>query len=409
MKILVHMNQLLYPPDTGGKIRSSKLFEKLAQRHEITIVCFRRTSETDEQAQQMHACCSRLETVEWSETAKFSPRFYAELAANLLSPYPYIIAKYYDRRMEARIRDLIRGGEFDLLLCDFLQPSLNVLRVPFRPRILFQHNVESVIRRRHYRQTSSLLKKGYLYLQWCKLFRFERRAARAFDHCIMVSERDKEAMQELYGAMNTSVIPTGVDVDYFRPAEGGVEDENGLVFTGSMDWLPNEDAMQWFAGEVLPRIRSEVPVKFSIVGRNPSAAVQRLAREHEGIEVTGTVDDVRPYIDRAKVYVVPLRIGGGTRIKIFEAMAMGKAVVSTTVGAEGLPVSDGKDIVLADDAEAFARRVVELIKDNSARRRLGEAAARLVRENYTWDAAARVFGEICERVAAGRKPELSDG
>jgi len=403
MKMLVHMNQLLYPPDTGGKIRSSKLLERLARRHEITIVCFRRTSETDEQVEQMRACCSRLELIEWRETPKFSPRFYLELAANLVSPYPYIVDKYYDRRMEERIRQIAAEGGFDVLLCDFLQPSLNMLRVPFGPKILFQHNVESVIRQRHYRQAPNPLVRAYLYLQWRKLFRHERRAAGAFDHCIMVSERDRETMAELYGATNTSVIPTGVDVDYFQPADGEAAGENGLVFTGSMDWLPNEDAMAWFAAEILPRIRREVPATFRIVGRNPSAAVQRLAREHEGIEVTGTVDDVRPYIDHAKVYLVPLRIGGGTRIKIFEAMAMGKAVVSTAIGAEGLPVTDGEDVIIADDAECFARRVVELVKDDAARRRLGENARKLVREHYTWDVAARVFGDICEEVVERNK------
>jgi glycosyltransferase involved in cell wall biosynthesis len=166
-----------------------------------------------------------------------------------------------------------------------------------------------------------------------------------------------------------------------------------------MDWLPNEDGIQWFASEILPRIRREIAdVRLWVVGRNPTAAVRALGEEHADIEVTGTVDDIRPYIDRGAVYVVPLRIGGGTRIKIFEAMAMERATVSTRIGAEGLPVHHGEDIVLADDPAEFAAQVVRLLRDRAARRALGSTAGRLVRENFTHDVVAQRFGEICEDV-----------
>jgi glycosyltransferase involved in cell wall biosynthesis len=245
--------------------------------------------------------------------------------------------------------------------------------------------------------------KAYLYWDWLRLKRFEGHAARRFDHCIMVSEQDCATMHELYGVTNTTAIPTGVDVEYFRPREPEAPGHH-LVFTGSMDWFPNDDAMQFFVGGVLPLIRRELDVTFWIVGRNPGESLRRLAREHPAVRVTGTVDDVRPFIDRAGVYVVPLRIGGGTRIKIFEAMSMAKAVVSTTIGAEGLPVTDGVNIVLEDTPERFARRVIELLQSSGERRRIGDSARALVVENYTWDVAAQRFGDICESVrAAGRK------
>ena len=169
-----------------------------------------------------------------------------------------------------------------------------------------------------------------------------------------------------------------------------------------MDWLPNEDAMLYFAREVLPHIRRDEPdTTLSIVGRAPTPAVRRLASE-PGIEVTGRVEDVRPHIADAAVYVVPLRIGGGTRLKIFEAMAMGKAVVSTTIGAEGLPVTAGQDIVIADEPEPFAHAVVQLIRDEDARRRLATAARRLVVDHYDWSAVAQDFERALERLAASR-------
>jgi len=398
MRILVNMARLLYPTNTGGRIRSSKLLERLRREHEITIACFRQGDETDEQVERMRACCARVETVRWTESPKFSAGFYYELAANMVSRYPYVVQKYASRQMEQLISKLLDGSKYDLLLCDFLQPSLNVLNSGFRPRVLFQHNVESVIVQRHHQQASNPAAKLYFYLQWRKLFAYERRAATQFDHCIMVSEEDCRTMEELYGAQHTSGIPTGVDVDYFRPGNGEDTSENGIVFTGAMDWLPNEDAVLWFAKEVLPRIRSRVNARLWIVGRHPRDVVKRLKSEEDGIEVTGMVDDVRPYIDRAKVYVVPLRIGGGTRIKIYEAMAMGKPVVSTRVGAEGLPVVNGENVVLADDADTFAKHVADLLEDADARSRIGSAARTYVEENCAWDVAARRFSEICENV-----------
>jgi glycosyltransferase involved in cell wall biosynthesis len=401
MRILVHGSQLLFPANTGGRIRTSKLFERLARQHEITWVCLRRPEETDAQVEAMRACCARLETFPFVETPKLSPRFYWDLARNLASRYPFVIEKYFQPAMRARLGELLAKEPFDLLLCDFLQPSLNVLDLPFAPRVLFQHNVESVIFERHFKENPQPAAKAYLYWQWRKLLAYEGRAARWFDHSIMVSEQDCQTMARLYGVTNTTAIATGVDADYYQP--GGAESpEHDLVFTGSMDWLPNIDGITWFADEVLPRLRRELPVKLWVVGRKPLPPVKALAERHPEIVVTGTVDDVRPYIARARLYLVPLRIGGGTRMKIYEAMAMGKPVVSTRIGAEGLPVTGGRDLVLADDAEAFAREILALLRDEGRRRSLGEAGRRLVTERFTWDAVARQFTEICQNVVTSR-------
>jgi glycosyltransferase involved in cell wall biosynthesis len=183
------------------------------------------------------------------------------------------------------------------------------------------------------------------------------------------------------------VVPTGVDTAYFAPRTAVVRPRH-LVFTGSMDWLPNEDGVQHFVRDVLPLVRRAEPsTTLSIVGRAPTPAVQRLADEY-GVQVTGRVDDVRPYMAEAAVYVVPLRIGGGTRLKIFEAMAMGKAIVSTTIGAEGLPVDPGLHLAIADDAPSFARAVIHLLQNQTERARLGDAARHLVLERYDWAAVA---------------------
>jgi polysaccharide biosynthesis protein PslH len=403
MKVLILSGRLLYPANTGARIRSARLFERLARIHDVTIACFKTPSDGPEQLDLMRACCSRLETIEWTEHAKFSLGFWVEVALNLFSRFPFAVDKYVSRAMQRRLAELVATGEYDVLVCDFVQPTRNALALPFRPKILFQHNVESVIRQRHYRQTRHPLTKAYLYWEWWRLRRFEARAARHFDHCIMVSTADCRTMAELYGVSNTSAIPTGVDVEYFQPREPETRGHH-VVFTGSMDWLPNEDAVRYFVHEVMPLIQKVLDVTFWIVGREPSSAVRRLGLNNPHVKVTGTVSDVRPYIDRAGVYVAPLRIGSGTRIKIFEAMAMAKPVVSTRIGAEGLPVSHGTDIVIADDADAIARETIALLTDAASRRRIGRAARQLVADNYSWDVAARRFSDICETVAAKRRP-----
>ena len=222
---------------------------------------------------------------------------------------------------------------------------------------------------------------------------------------LAVSQADGETFERLYpGALTgpAHVVKTGVDTTYFTPVDT-VQRRAHLVFTGSMDWLPNEDAMLYFARDILPRIRAAEPdVTLSIIGRAPTPAVRQLAAL-EGIEVTGAVDDVRPHVAAGSVYVVPLRIGGGTRLKIFEAMAMGKAVVSTTVGAEGLPVTDGTDIAIADEPNAFADAVVRLIRDTDVRQQLERAARQLVVDRYDWSAVANDF-ETALSTARGTEP-----
>jgi sugar transferase (PEP-CTERM/EpsH1 system associated) len=390
------MARPLYPADTGGKIRSSKIFEHLSRAHDVTIVCFRTTHDTPEQLDAMQRCCTRLVTVDWDEAPKFTPAFYRQLACSNLSPLPFTVWKYQSRGMQGVLRQLLREDLYDLLLCDFLQPSVNCLNLSFTPKVLFQHNVEAVIRMRHAQYAQGWVARAYLRREAAKLHAFEHRASHTFDHCVMVSDEDCRTMSREYGVTSTSAIPTGVDVQYFSPQPASSL-EPVVVFVGSMDWLPNQDAATYFVSEVLPLIRREVPARFVIVGRNPPAAIRRLEADRH-VHVTGTLADVRPPMAEAQVCVVPIRIGGGTRIKIFEAMAMGKAVVSTTVGAEGLPVTHGRDILIADDPPTFARHVIQLLKNPDSRVRLGAVARQLVEQRYSWHAAAERFCQICTDV-----------
>jgi glycosyltransferase involved in cell wall biosynthesis len=218
---------------------------------------------------------------------------------------------------------------------------------------------------------------------------------------VAVSGADRDRLAACAPSARVEDVPTGVDTSYFVP-NGRTEAPASLVFTGSMDWYPNEDAILHFAQDILPLIRREVPeASLTVVGRKPSARL-RTATAGTAVQVTGGVDDVRPYVHQAAVYVVPLRVGGGTRLKICEALAMGKAVVSTTIGAEGLPLRSGEHFIRSDDPSDFARAVVALVRNPGQRQALGAAGRRLMEERHAWAQVASQFEARCMEVAQCR-------
>jgi sugar transferase (PEP-CTERM/EpsH1 system associated) len=401
MKLLWLNAGLLLPLDKGGKLRTWHVMRHLARRHDITYLSFEDSSQTQADRLGMREVCSTLETIPRTDTVKGTWRFYAEAAGYLVNPAPYAVAKYRSAAYAARVQQLLATGEFDAVVCDFLPPVINLPAQLPCPAILFTHNVEAEIWRRHAEQAGNPMSKHLMTQQWRRMLRFEGAALARFDLVLAVSEADGKTFSRLYPAGvrgPVHVVQTGVETDYFLPTAAAPERAH-MVFTGSMDWLPNEDGMVYFCREILPKIRQTEPeATLSIIGRTPTPAVRKLA-EIPGVEVTGRVDDVRPHIARGAVYVVPLRIGGGTRLKIFEAMSMAKAVVSTTVGAEGLPVTSGRNIDIADEPSRFAHAVVRLMRDPEARRAMETAARQLVVERYDWSAVALDFEEALIRVA----------
>ena len=390
MRILWLKSDLLLPLDKGGKLRTWHLMRHLARRHEITYLAFKEPAQPAADVDGMRAVAARVETVDRAEPAKGTLRFYADAAKHLIAPLPYAVGKYRSRAFERRLRGLLESRSFDLLVCDFLVPAVNLPDQLPCPAVIFTHNVESEIWRRHAETKPGAIARLLYGAQYRRMLRFEAQTLARFDGVLAVSDADRRTFEALYpGAIRrpVDIVPTGVDTEYFAPAPSDPASRE-LVFTGSMDWLPNEDAMQYFCRDILPLIRAKEPgISLSIVGRAPTPAVRRLVEQH-GVQVTGRVDDVRPYIKDAAVYIVPLRIGGGTRLKIFEAMSMGKAVVSTTIGAEGLPVSDGEHVMLADEPQSFADSVVQLLRDTGRRARMESAARALVVEHYDWSAVA---------------------
>jgi glycosyltransferase involved in cell wall biosynthesis len=394
MRILWVKTDFLHPTTKGGHIRTLEILKRLHARHEIHYVAFDDPG-NPEGPRRSAEYCARAYPVRHSVPRKDSPAFLGQLAAGLISPLPVTIGRCRSAAMRRRIEELLAAHAFDRLVCDFLAPAPNIPRLP--DWVLFQHNVESAIWKRHAEHAPDPLRRHYLRLQARRMLAYEGRVCREAGQVVAVSRHDAATMRRWFDLPRVAVIPTGVNADYFsRPAPAPrVVD---LVFVGSMDWLPNTDAVAWFAREILPLIRKRRPeCTLAIVGRSPDRAVAGLAARDPRILVTGTVDDVRPYLWGSTVSIVPLRIGGGTRLKIYEAMAAGAPVVSTPVGAEGLEVSSPENIRLAEAPGAFAEACLELMENASARSRQALAAADLVRSRCSWEAVTGAFEEVLER------------
>jgi sugar transferase (PEP-CTERM/EpsH1 system associated) len=408
MHILWIKTELLHPVDKGGRIRTYQMLRQLRREHRITYLALDDGAGGPEAIERASEYCHELVTVPFASRAKRTKGFYWELLQNLASPLPYAVAKYRSPALTRELRRLVAAGDVDVVVCDFLVPSLNVPSDLGVPMVLFQHNVEAAIWERHAQVASHPVKRLYMREQWRRMRAFEGRECRRFDKVIAVSREDRDALARAYGLSDVEEVPTGVDTEFFRPGRAVARNGNEIVFTGSMDWLPNEDAVAWFAEAILPRIRAHVPdAQFTIVGRTPSQPVRELARTHRGITVTGSVPDVRPYMERAAVFVIPMRVAGGTRLKVYEAMGMEIPIVSTTIGIEGLPIRHDAELLVADEPEAFATAVVRLLREPGLGARLAESAARRVRADFGWYEVASRFASICAALRSERREHVS--
>ena len=393
MRILWVKTDFLHPTNRGGQIRTLETLRQLHANHEVHYVAYNNPAQP-EGLRRATEYSFRAYPVDRPIPARGSARFLGQLARNILSPLPLAVGRYASSQMRDQVQSLLSTLRFDSVVCDFLSVAPNIPELS--RSVLFQHNVETVIWRRHAEHAASPLRRAYFRLQARRMFRYECTACQAAAHIIAVSENDAAQMKQLFGVSRISSVSTGVDLDYFaRPAHSGAGD--GIVFVGAMDWMPNIDGARWFTQEILPLIRQKRPqTRLVLAGRSPVPELQALASADPLIEVTGTVPDIRPYLWKAALSIVPLRIGGGTRLKIYEAMAAGVPVVSTAIGAEGLAVEDGKTIALADTPALFAERCVGLLASQDSAARLSSAAHAMVADRFSWAQVGRQFESILQ-------------
>ncbi len=396
MKILWVKSDLLHPTTRGGQIRTLEMLRRLRERNTIHYVAF--SNEPDgEGVRRSSEYCDRCYTIPQFLPPRASYGFAVQLVTGLFFRLPLAVLRYRSAAMRRKLDELTATENYDCIVCDFPTPAPNVTRL--QDCVLFQHNVETMIWQRHAAQARNLPEKAYMRLQARRMAVFERDVCRSVRHIIAVSEEDASTMKRMFGVTNISTIPTGVDVDHFKPPSSQPVTAD-LIFLGAMDWLPNIDGMRWFVDAVLPLIRRSRPkCSVAVVGRNPSREVQSFAAKNPLIHVTGTVPDVRPWLWGSHVSIVPLRIGGGTRIKIYESMAAQVPVVSTAIGAEGLNVHHPADIRIADNPEEFASACLELLDDPEIRAAQARTAWDLVDSNFRWENIVRRFESILEGAA----------
>jgi polysaccharide biosynthesis protein PslH len=389
----------LLPVDTGGKIRSYNIVRYLARDHEVTLLSYYGGQRDAAYEASLAKEIPGSQIIYTAAPDSNALQRGLDYLYRLPRPAPYAVSKFTHSTVRTTVGGWLAGGRFDVAVCDFLSASSNFPSRRTTPCILFQHNVESSLWQRMAATESNPVKKLSFAIESAKMTRYERATLGRFQHIIAVSEHDRQQMLKMDPACEITVVPTGVDTQKFKVAPPSSANPPRVVFTGSMDWEPNIDAVDYFCAQIWPRIRKEFPdAIFQIVGRNPFAKVRRLASD--SVQVTGTVPSVEDYLEKASVVVVPLRIGGGTRLKIFEAMAMGKALVSTSIGAEGLDIQSGRDLLLADDAGSLADAVLLLLRDAGIRRKIEQAAVETAAQ-YDWSRVVLRFAEVLRKVTAG--------
>ena len=378
-----------YPPDSGVAIRSLHLLRLLARSFDVTALCFSRDKGG---VVPQHDLPQRLAAVRQLAEVKVEAfsmpqehsawrRAWDHLRSVGLNR-AYTVFTFESRAFANRLAHLRRTRRFDVIHVDSIQLSSYLPLVGGAPVVCGHHNVESVLLERRALVERTPWRQAYVRHQARLMAREERRWCARVDLNTVVSEADRIALERIVPGATCAVVPNGVDVEAFTPGRGRDE---GIVFVGESTWFPNRDALQYFCDEILPRIRAAggvTPVRW--VGR-ASDTLRREYRDRYAVELTGYVADVRPYMRDAACYVVPLRVGGGTRLKILDAWGMGKAVVSTSVGCEGLAAEDGRNILIRDDPGGFAQAVCAVLRDAPLRLRLGLEGRRTVEGRYSWD------------------------
>lgn len=400
-RILYLTPQLPYPPQQGTAIRNYNLIVQMAQRHEIHLLSFVDSSSSVQGADTLRKWCASVRSISAPPRSTWQ-----RLRTTATSALPDIAHRLSSVTFLQALDAVLQETPMDILQVEGLEMAPYGLwsqTIPRAPRLVFDaHNAEYLLQQRIFRadvrQPSRWLGALYSLLQWQRLRRYEAQVCQRAEHVIACSPADAQALARLVPGLQATVVPNGVDTWSYRPGlvTAAPLGEQALVFTGKMDFRPNVDAILWFCEQVLPLIRQVASqVHLYVVGKNPHPRLAPLAKQPD-VTLTGYVEDVRPYIAAAAVYVVPLLTGGGTRLKVLEAMAMGKAIVSTTLGCEGIPAMSGRDLVVVNSAADWAIQVLALLDNVALREELGHSARAFVEQHFDWQMVTAPLEEVYE-------------
>jgi len=398
MQILWISHFLLFPETGyGGLQRSRNLLKVLSKYHDIHLVCYYRNNDKifvpdiEPAINDLKYYCKNVYIIP-HELNNAQKVFL--LLKSVVTRTPYSANIYGSRQLLNKIQVLISDHSIDLIHSDtigMIEPILNRIN---RLKVLTHHDVESHKMHRRYDNEGNRLKRIFFLQEYKALRRYEKKYCTRYDSNIAVSEMDKIRLKEIDGRINVNVIQNGVDCEYFQyhPRD---ETSRELIFTGALDYYPNVKAMLYFCGKIWPILKSRYPeLKLTIIGKNPPSQLQSIAKDDNYINMLGYVEDIRPHIKRAKVFICPIMEGGGTRIKILDAFSQGIPVVSTTVGAEGLSLEKGKHILLADTVAEFVEAVTELMENEELSKNMGLSARKFVEENYSYDMIGKKMASV---------------
>jgi glycosyltransferase involved in cell wall biosynthesis len=394
VQLLVIASEIPYPPTDSNRAVVFHLLEHLRQEHDVTLLAIS-AGDAPEAVEVVREMVRELVVVP-HEVKKTSWR----RLASMFTIWPFGVLLYRSRKFAGELAELLRRRRFDAIIGGNINMAQYTVEVERTPKIIAPLDAISLYYKRQLAVASNPAAFVYCLLQYWKVRRYERRTYGRYDACVLVARRDAEVIRALCPGVPIYFAPSGTDLP--TPAEARRE-PNAIAFSGVMDYPPNVDAAIYFAEEIFPLVRERIPgAVFHVVGKNPTAEVKQLARR-EGVVVTGAVPDVKERLRRMQVYVCPMRLGAGMKMKIVEAMAVSLPVVSTTLGAEGMALVAGRDLIVEDEVEPFADAVARLLADERLRAELGRQGFKAVESFYTWEANARAWDEILASVAAGKK------
>ena len=386
MKILFLSPESPFPPDHGHHLRTFNILKTLSNQNEIFFLGFAKHKRELEYVKELKKFCVSVDLLLVPEVKW---KIFLSLLFNFFSPLPYTVQKFVHKKASKRIKQIVRENKIDIVHFDLLHMGTYYKDVRNLQKILENHNVESLRMLRWAQIEKNVLTKLYLYLQYLKLYRFEKTTCPKFDKCTVVSDFDQNVLMKMSPSASFVKIPNGVDVEYFKPQN--VEFiENSLIWTGGLGDANNSNAVHYFLDEILPLIQLKIPnVKVRFLGKAMTTKVLSKAQENPNIQAIGYVDDVRPHIHRSSVFFAPLLSGSGTKLKVLNALSLGKAVVTTSIGAEGINVKNGENIVIADDPREFADKTVYLLQNPEIAKNMGGKARQVVEKYYDW----RIIGQ----------------
>jgi sugar transferase (PEP-CTERM/EpsH1 system associated) len=398
VRILTLISKFPWPLTDGAVIRDFNLLRETAKRHEVFLLCFLFKPSDREQFDALRPFCKKIVGLNLVRT---KVRTLANAAQSLVTADPFIIREYWRPEMANALEKFVDEEHIDVIHSHFLHMSQYVGHKRGAAFVHDAHNLEHVLWKRMGRTTSNPFKKAFIQTQFGKLVRRQQDVARASEKCVVLSDEDRAEYRRICPEADVTTVPNGADVEYWTPRDNVTEPASILYF-GNLGWPPQADAAVYFHDKILPLIRRQVPdVKFYIVGQNPPESLK--ARASDRVIVTGFVPDMRDYVAKATVVVMPLRAGAGTKHRVFQALCMKKPVVCTAVAAEGIALTHGETALLADDPETFASATVSLLQDAALRQRLGERGRQLVLDRYDWRAIYERLEEAFQEAVRKRK------